>query len=139
MSLDDAIEATLPNLRAQAESRMKSRCTIRRKGAPGTPRRGQTPYTWDVVGTDVPCRLKPAGSSKIRVGDVQREQATPELHLPESWSDLRDGDLIVLTAGRWTGSVLLVKEAEKGDDLTARRIPVTETSLPPELRDDWTP
>lgn len=139
MTFGADIASGLVELRAHAESLMMSRCLIRRKGDRLNPIKGYAPHEWDVVGTDVPCYLADGTESDVTVGDAERVQAKQLLHLPATFRDLQDADLVVITSGEWVGSAYLVEEARKGDLMTGRRVPVAETTLPRELRDDWTP
>lgn len=139
MSLQAAIEAALPALQVEAESRMTSTVTIRREPAPGTPPvivGGFEVPAWTVVDTGVPFRL--GGSSgagayrRVTVGSSEVDVATRIASLPASQTDLKDGDYLDVTAGESVGLVLRVVEATWQDQATARRVPVVEVQRPEE-------
>mgnify|MGYP003296445539 CR=1 FL=1 len=67
-----------------------------------------------------------------RIGGVTFDQATAVGHMPASLTDLADGDLLDITSGEWAGSVFRVVEAVKGDQHTARRVPIVEVPRPEE-------
>lgn len=130
-------------LRELAEFRMgeSSRVTVRRS----TGRMVQDEQTgmespeWVVVHADLPFRLAErggmsgsAGSRKVNIGGIEFQQATAEGHLPADTFDLEDDDHIEITAGEWPGTVWRVVEAVKGDQRTARRVPIIEASRPEE-------
>lgn len=123
-------------LRELAEWRMDecSRATVRRLTGDTTPNpvTGYDDPEWAPVHTDLPFRLVPKGSRAVTVGGVEYEQATARGDMPADTTDLADGDLIVLTAGEWAGTVLSIVEAVKGDQRTARRVPVVEVQAPEE-------
>ena len=77
-------------------------------------------------------RHRARSSGTVRIGEVEFEQATGIGHLRHDFADLADGDLIEVTAGEWPGMVFRVVEALRGDQQTARRFPVEETSRPQE-------
>lgn len=139
MTLQAAIEAQLPFLRAEAEARMTSTATIRRKTGTG----GQNETTgleagvWTAVHTDIPFRLGGAdrggaGSRVVTAGGVETVVAVRTGHLPATTSNLQDGDLIDITAGENAGVVLHIVEATWQDQATARRVPVYEVARPSE-------
>jgi len=136
VSLQAAIEAVLPELRAEAVALMTSRCTIRRIGAQGSDDEGYDVGQYDTVYTDLPIRLDSSsdGSSQsVEVGGTTYEQATGLAHLPADTTDLADDDLIEVTSGEWPGTFLRVLDAPRVDKKTARRVPVVEVSRPKEL------
>jgi hypothetical protein len=133
-TLQEALEAALPILRAEAEARMTSRCTVRRKN--GTPAQNESTglvgATWTDVHTDLPFRLVPKGGRSVEVGGVEYSEATARGDMPWDTTDLRDGDYIEITSGEWAETVISVVEAVKGDQRTARRVPVVEVARPVE-------
>ena len=137
----DRLERTLERGRAAARARMLSSATVRRKTGKlaqneGT---GRKDPIWDDVHTDLPCRLvasRIGGASRSAdAGGVELEQSTPRMDFPWDTDDLEDGDLVDITAGEYSGSVYSIVEAVKGDQRTARRVPVLEAGRPSE----WTP
>lgn len=107
---------------------MLSRCTIRRK---------TTTTTWSTTYTNLPLRLVVEGggsapSRKVQTAGVEFQVAARVAHLPATTSDIRDGDLIEITAGENAGLVLRVVEATWQDQATARRVPVMATQRPEE-------
>lgn len=128
-------------MRGRALSRMVSRVTIHR----ATGRTTQSETTglevpvWDDVYAALPFRLDggssgDGGSRTITIAGTTYEQATGVGHLPHNTVDLADNDLIEITAGEWAGSVWRVVEAVRGDQKTARRVPIVEADRPGE----WT-
>lgn len=139
MTLQSALEAELPFLRAEAEARMTSRVTVRRKTGQWTQDEdtGEELQQWRVVYANLPFRLggsgRSGGSSRtVRVGEEEYEQAFRTGSFPASTNDLADGDYIEVTAGENAGAVLTIVEAEWQDQATARRVPVVEASRPEE-------
>ena len=127
------VTAALAAGRRAAESRMTSRATIRRLGAPvPDPDDPEAQVDgWTVVVTDCPGRLAGsprggAGSRNVTVGGAEVTLAVREWHMP-TWAPApADGDLIEVTAGENAGVVLRVVEASGQDQATARRLPVIE-------------
>jgi hypothetical protein len=123
--------------RRAAEARMTSRCTIRRKTGTTTGPNGFTIGVWTATYTALPLRLVSEStgttqSRRVETAGVQFELAVRTAHLPASTSDLRDGDLIEITAGENAGAVLRIVEADWSDQVTARRVPVVATQRPEE-------
>ncbi|MFJ9387707.1 DUF6093 family protein [Nocardioides sp. NPDC101246] len=132
------LQGALTRGRAAAESRMTSRCTIRRKTDNTVTVDNLEVPEWEVVHTNLPCRIASSqGATKSRTqspGGVEVERSTPRLDLPASTADLRDGDLAEITSGENTGRVVRLREADWQDQATARRIPVEATERP----EEWT-
>src|SRR4051812_29253952 len=96
--IQDAINATLPRLRAQAESRMTSRVTVgRRTGDVTDNADGMQVDEWAPVHTDLPFRLSSgsagAGFRTVQVGDAEIQVAVRIGHLPATTDNIQDGDL----------------------------------------------
>jgi hypothetical protein len=134
MYLQTALNAVLPELRAEALARMTSTCTIRRKTGATTVVNNLKVPAWDDVHTDEPIRFVGGNTSRVEVAGVDYQQATSRADFRHDLDDLKDGDLVEITAGEWVGTVLRVIEATKGDQRTARRVPVAEVTRPTE----WT-
>ncbi len=120
---------------------MSSRATVRR----ATGRTVQDEATgrevtvWASVHTVLPFRLRQSrgsvGSSRsVSVGGVDLQLGNAEGHMPADTTDLRDGDLLEVTAGEWSGTVWRIVEAAVGDQQTARRVAIIEAARPKE----WT-
>ena len=136
------LAATLPELRAHAESRMGAEngaCTVqvrRRTGETTTDADGYEVDEWVVELAGVPCRIgSDRGASQSRTvstpgGDVTL--AVRVAHFPAATEGLRDGDFIEVVAGRLLGSVWLIVEADDADQQTARRVPVVAAERPSE-------
>jgi hypothetical protein len=135
--LHEAISRVLPELRAEAEARMTSRCTIRRNdGTTTTDPDGFEVPAWTDVLTDLPFRLggstRASNSRRVTIGETEVELAVRVGHFPASTEGLTDGDLIEVTEGENAGVVLRIIEASWQDQATARRVPVVEVTRPQE-------
>ena len=136
MTLQSAIDAELPFLRAEAEARMVSTATVRRPGAMVVVDGIESPG-WADVHTDIPFRLGgsnrgSAGYRTVTVGETETQVAVRVGSFPADTTDLLDGDLIEITAGGNAGLVLRIVEATSQDQATARRVPVVEAQRPAE-------
>lgn len=130
MTLNSAIAQELPFLRAEAESRMTSRANIWRTTGRTTQNEetGEEVPEWEIVHADLPFRLQHGRSRTVTIGGVEFEEATAVGHVPAATTDLADGDHAEIVTGEWAGSVYRVVEAIKGDQMTARRVPVVEVA-----------
>ena len=129
-----SLASTLARGRRAAESRMTSRCRIRRPD-PQNPTvvDGIESPGWADVYADLPLRLTGGeGFRTVTVGETQTQVAVREAHVPADTTGLKDGDLIEVTAGENVGAVLRVVEASWQDQATARRLPVVEERRPEE-------
>lgn len=130
-------DAEIAEFRADALDRMTSRVTVMRKTGDTTEVDGYKVPEWAAVHVDLPFRLASyaAGgghTSTVTIGGVQFQDATARGDMPHDTYDLADDDLVLLTAGEWTDSVFRIIEAVKGDQKTARRVPIVETPRPKE-------
>lgn len=138
MTLQSAIEAELPGLRAEALARMTSRATIMRAtGSPTTSADGFQVPEWATVTTDLPFRLggAPQGSGGYRTVSVASSEVQVPVriaHFPAETTGLADNDLVLVTAGENAGIVLRILEADWQDQATARRVPVVGVEPPEE-------
>lgn len=139
MTLGADIAAALPELRAQAESRMLSTVAVMRKTGETTQDEatGLEVPEWATVIAASPFRLggSNAGSATYRtldVGGARVEVAVRIGHFPAETSGLADGDLIDVSAGENAGLVLQIVEADWQDQATARRVPAVATQRPSE-------
>lgn len=140
MTLQSAIAAELPFLRAEAEARMTSRCRVLRKAGRGVQDEstGEQSPAWAPVHVDLPFRLgtgssSDGGSRTVTIDGVSFEEATGIGHLPAGTVDLQDGDYIDVVSGEWSGFVCSVVKAVRADQKTARRVPIREEPRP----DEW--
>lgn len=139
MTVQAGIAAELPFLRAEAEARMLSVVTVRRKTGKSAQDEtsGKEAPVWDDVHTNIPFRLGgsnsgSAGSRTLHIGDGDIEVAVRVGHFRAATTDLADGDLVDITAGENAGLVLRIVEADWQDQATARRVPVVTTQRPVE-------
>ncbi len=114
---------------------MTSTATIHRRGTKATGPSGDDVWSYTTPHVGTPFRLAGStsgdgGSRSVTIGGVTYEKATAVGHLPADTTNLRDGDLIEVTAGEWAGSVFRIVEAVKKDQATARRVPVEEVARP---------
>lgn len=132
--LQPAIAAVLPMLRAEAEARMESTGTAyRRTGYTLDANRLQVP-AWEVVYAGK-CRIAggrgPTSSTPENTADLDIARSSMVGHFPHA-TELRDGDLIDVTAGESTGLVFRVVEADQGDQRTACRVRIIQAERPAE-------
>ena len=128
-----AIEAELLFLRAENTAAMPSRVDIYRKTDDTTEdANGWQVPVWEVVAYDVPFRLVGGDTRKVTVGGVDFQEATARGDFPWDTFDLADDDLVEIVEGEWADSVFRIVEAVKGDQRTARRVPVVEVPRPEE-------
>lgn len=123
--------------RGRAESRMLSRATVRRESGTTTNPDGFEVPGWLDVYTDLPFRLGGAdqggaGTRTVTVGGTEVQVAVRTGSFPASTTNLRDGDLIEVTAGENAGTVWQIVEADFQDQATARRVPIVNTARPAE-------
>lgn len=136
--LADDLAAALPELRAQAESRMTSTVTVRHKT-------GRTVQD-ETSGREVPewvdvytgrFRLGsiPQGSGPFRTivaGGAEVQASVRVGHFPAGTTGLGDGDLIDITAGENAGTVWQITESDPADQQTALRLPIFSVQRPTE-------
>lgn len=98
------------------------------------PDTGREYPVWTVVHAAIPLRVGTTAPSTQTVqtsipgGTVNRALLTA--HFPASTTDLRDGDLIEVTAGETAGLVLEILESDPSDQKTARRVSVRSVQRP---------
>ena len=124
--------------RADAEERMTSRVAVMRKTGAKVQDEGsgrEVPE-WATVESDLPFRSDAAGeagsSRAVRVGGIEWMDATGVGHMPATFQDLADGDLLVVLTGEWPGEVFRVVKAVRYDQKTARRVPIAQHQRPEE-------
>jgi hypothetical protein len=89
----------------------------------------------ETVHTDLPFRLagssgSDGGTHRVAIGGVEYQEATAVGHMPADTVDLQDNDLIHVAAGEWPDTWWRVVEAVRGDQKTARRVPIVEVAAP---------
>lgn len=131
--LADDIAAVLPELRAQAESRMRETVRVRRPiGWEPDPETGNDVPAYDDVDPYVGrARLKPPSVVKALTPDSAGSAVTvqpAELHIPEDSPALLPGDRVEFAVDTHTprlrGLVYRVESAQVASDTTAQRVPV---------------
>ena len=128
--LGAATDRALPFLRAQAESRMKARCVIRRVFSQDVdPLTGQTVTTFEpAVVYSGKCRVKNKSSaSEADAAGALVVVLSDEVHIPWDSCEFRVNDVIEIVEHRLVSLVDMkfrITELADGDDLTAHRIPV---------------
>lgn len=137
--LADDIAYELPRLRFEAEARMTSTATIRRKTGddPQNEETGVEAPEWTVIHAAIPFRLggSDSGDSASRrqdIGGVEVQTAVRIGHLPAAIDDLQDGDWIDVLSGENAGTAWSVVEVTWQDQATARRMPLLAEDRPEE-------
>lgn len=132
------VQSAVMSGRRAAIARMKSTATVRRITSRTVQNEttGRKVPVWEDVYTG-PFRLGGAnqGSSGQRtenVGGIEIQVATRVGHFPYTVDELKDSDLIEITAGENAGVVLRIIEAAWQDQATARRVPVVSVTRPAE-------
>lgn len=133
MTVQAAIDQEIAFLRAENTAAMTSRVDVYRKtDETTTDADGYEVPVWEPVHYNLPFRLVGGDTRAVTVGGVTFQEATARGDMPWDTSDLADGDLCDVVSGEWVGSVFRVVEAVKGDQRTARRVPVAEVPRPGE-------
>lgn len=113
-------------------------------GSTGTVRRrsgyakvnGISTAQWEDVHVDLPLRI--AGSEKdgatitTEIGSTKVTRGVRTASVPACTSNLRDDDLIDITAGENAGTVVRIIEADWQDQATAKRFPIVFEQRPRE-------
>lgn len=126
-----ALDATLRG-REAAESLMLDACTITRPGTPVT-----DPNTGDVTNTPVTvytgrCKVqsKDSATSNPEAGEATFTVVSRQVHIPANAADVRDGDVVTITASRLNaftvGKQYRVSGFTPDSFDTAFRLPVKE-------------
>src|SRR5690349_12791389 len=112
---------------------MSSTATVRRKTGVMVQNEetGEEVPEWEDVYTG-PFRYVGGQTRTVTIAGIEYQEATGRADFPHDTTDLADNDLIDITAGEWAGTVLSIVEAVKGDQRTARRVPVVEVARPEE-------
>lgn len=128
-----SVQSVLASGRRAALLRMTSTATVHRRTGVMTQDEstGLEVPEWATVYTG-PVRFVGGSTHTVTIGGVEFQEATGRVDFPHDTTDLADGDYVEITAGEWAGTVLSIVEAVKGDQRTARRVPVVEVSRPEE-------
>lgn len=132
MSLVDDILRALPVFRSEAEALMLDECTITRPGEVVT-----DPETGDVTNTTTEvyagkCKVqsKDSATSSPEAGEASFTVVSRQVHIPANAADIRDGDVVTLTASRLNaftvGKQYRVSGFTPDTFDTAARLPVKE-------------
>lgn len=133
MTLADDVVGILPELRAQAESLMLDECTITRPGEPvtdpdtGVVSNGSTP----VYSGKCKVQSKDSATSSPEAGGHSFTVVSRQVHIPAESADVRDDDVITITAARTPqliGKVYRVDGFTPDSYDTAFRLPVVEVT-----------
>lgn len=132
MTLQSAIEAALPTLRAEAEARMTSTATIGHKSGTSTSDGLKKP-SW-AKSTGVPIRLG-GTSDASRTVDLDGAPVSVPVRVASFpvGTALEDGWVVEITSGDNAGRFYRVVEAGGKDHATALRVQVVGTERP----DGW--
>ena len=121
MMIGDIVEATLPILRANAESLQTDRCEIHRAVTGWDEAEQKNVTTWSTVVPEGPCSVDdPAGGAPELVTDEAVTRSTPSVYLPWTVAGVQPDDRVTITAtGPSTapglsGAVLWVSRVEAG-------------------------
>jgi hypothetical protein len=132
VALVDDILRALPVFRAEAESLMLDTCTITRPGEPVT-----DPDTGDVTNSAETvyagkCKVqsKDSATSSPEAGEHTFTVVSRQVHIPANAADVRDGDVVTITASRLNaftvGKQYRVSGFTPDTFDTAARLPVKE-------------
>jgi len=133
VTVQAAIDQEIAFLRAENTTAMTSRVDVYHKtDETTTDADGYEVPVWEPVHYDLPFRLVGGDTRAVTVGGVTFQEATARGDMPWDTTDLADGDYLDVISGEWAGSVFRVVEAVKGDQRTARRVPVAEVPRPGE-------
>lgn len=91
------IAATLPLMRANAESLMTSRCDVDRLTSAWDETEQKTVTTWAAVHTDVPCHIEePAITGSVIVTDEALTLETPIVRFPVAFDGVLPNDRVTV-------------------------------------------
>ena len=126
--LGDALDAFLPQLRAEARSRMRSVVRIERiTGVVPDPMTGQDVVTTEVVHAALPCRMRQRTTMRDAAdsaGGATIPVQSPEMHVPWDTPGLAVGMRATLTAceaAHLVGQVYRLAMRPEGEQVTAQR------------------
>ena len=133
MSVEHIVAAAQAEGAVVAQALQQSTATVHRRTGVMTQDEstGLEVPEWATVYTG-PVRFVGGSTHTVTIGGVEFQEATGRVDFPHDTTDLADSDYVELTAGEWAGTVLSIVEAVKGDQRTARRVPVVEVSRPEE-------
>ena len=93
------VEATLPLMRAHAESLMLDRCRVDRASTSWSEAEQKTVTTWATVVPEGPCNIDdPAGGRPELVTDGVVTRSEPSVYLPWTVAGVRPDDRVTITA-----------------------------------------
>lgn len=129
--LGDAIAATLPRLRAEAESTLRDRCTVERKsGSTIDPQTGARIDQWSVLHAYLPCRVRVDRSEQqVTTGEQEVTVLRAICAVPFSALGIDVGHRVTLTTSGdpdLIGLPLFVKAVPRGRDMLLRRLSVAD-------------
>lgn len=123
MSLADAIAATLPELRAHAESRMATPCAAKVATGVSSDDDGNDVVTYSAPVYDGPCRIRNRGNAtgrEVESGSQAVAITVAEWHIPIGSPVVPVGAVVFIdNIARYR-----ITQPADGDDMTARRYPV---------------
>lgn len=126
--LGDTLAAALPQLRAEAESRMRSVARIERiTGVTPDPMTGHDVVTVEIVHGALPCRLRQRTmmrDAEDSAGGATIPVQSPELHVPWDTPGLQVGMRAVITASEaphLVGVMYRLAMRPEGEQVTAQR------------------
>lgn len=134
--LQPAIAAALSMLRAEAEARMLSRATIRRKtDQKTTDADGFEVPVWEDVYVDLPCWVdwESTGRAGVNVNvgaEVQVNRARRVIKAPHHATSARDNDVAKISGGACDGRFLQLTEVMFADQKKQQELPVIEIDEP---------
>ena len=126
--LSDAITAALPGLRAEAESRMSSTCTIGDVGEPVTdPETGEVTFPVLNAAYEGMCRVRPATlqAQSRQMGGDETFVSDLMVSVPLSATGIRKGMTVLIESSPdpdLVGVRAEIQDLGRGDSLTARRM-----------------
>lgn len=126
--LEHHIDATLPELRTEAEGRMRRTCIVRPvTSVTADPETGADVTVYGPAVYDGPCRLRDRqyGSTALDVSGTPATRSRLELHIPFGSPRLPVGSVVTFTDDT---PPYRVTDTADGDDVTARRYPLELTS-----------
>ena len=126
--LGDDLAGVLPELRAAAESRMRSRVRVERVTTTADPLTGRDVVTvYEIVHASLPCRFPPGETTTIPTGSAGGATvpvSTGGLHVPWDTTGLEVGMRAVVTESSLpvvVGRVYRLARRPDGDQVTAQR------------------
>ena len=132
MTLGDDVVATLPLLRAQAESLMRDTCTITRPGVPQLDENTGLLTAPEALVYEGKCKVqsKDSSTASLDAGGAVFRVVSRQVHIPVGVADVRNDDVVTVTASLLNpfgvGRKYRVEGFTPDSFDTAARIPVKE-------------